>query len=187
MKTIKGRFSLLKTFWQSRIRCCAWIFALPILVWLAWRSFLVLSLLIGYAFTQTEIYLLPQDYIGPVLVIYNQPEGQPVESEGFARVYRIPANGVYMTTAARQQFISGQFFYVDSQGNRTQIYEPYKCSQELTSDMLVVCSMPYLMGHNGQIVPEHRGVVVGRQSEIQELTVDYWELQKVLYSKQSMP
>lgn len=47
--------------------------------------------------TEDEVHLLPDGHIGPVLIIFDQPDGQPKEYEDGARIYKIPPGGVLET------------------------------------------------------------------------------------------
>jgi len=44
-----------------------------------------------------EIYLIPNGYVGRVIVFYNQTKGANAEIENGSRVLRIPKNGVLYT------------------------------------------------------------------------------------------
>ena len=41
--------------------------------------------------------MLPRGFVGPVLIIFNQPDGEPREYKDGKRVYRIPSSGVLRT------------------------------------------------------------------------------------------
>ena len=59
---------------------------------------LILSLmLVGCDTGEQEIIIVPKDYTGYILVIFNQEEGEPVRYEGRKRVYEIPQNGILKT------------------------------------------------------------------------------------------
>jgi len=70
-----------------------------------------------------SICLLPQGYIGPVLIIYGQKDGDPPEIERGLHVYRIPATGVVRTRNEYQRKIEArEYYYVDSAGTRSPIH-----------------------------------------------------------------
>ena len=71
---------------------------------------------------EDTIRLMPEGYQGPVLIIFNQKYGTPKEYEGDKRLYRIPENGILRTQFGPNYGMQKhQFFYVDNEGNRTEI------------------------------------------------------------------
>lgn len=63
---------------------------------------MILSLLISFVLFscdngEQEIIVVPKDYKGYVLIIFNQKDGNPTKYEGKKRVYEIPQNGVLKT------------------------------------------------------------------------------------------
>ena len=45
-----------------------------------------------------EVHLFPSDYAGPVVIVYDQPDGAPPERDADGwRVYRIPPSGILYT------------------------------------------------------------------------------------------
>lgn len=46
---------------------------------------------------EEEIIVIPENYTGYVLIIFNQKDGIPIKYEGEKRVYEIPQNGVLKT------------------------------------------------------------------------------------------
>lgn len=72
--------------------------------------------------TEDTVRLIPKGYKGSVLVIFNQENGEPKEYENGKRVYRIPENGVLKTQFEPNYGVQNhQFFYVNKEGNRTEI------------------------------------------------------------------
>lgn len=83
---------------------------------------------IGYSwtrsFTTPETYLIPATYRGPVVVVFNQPDGQKAEVEQGRRIYRIPPSGVLFTQfAAEQGFIDQQYYFITPAGQRERLGE----------------------------------------------------------------
>lgn len=59
---------------------------------------LILSLvLFGCDSGEQEIIIIPKDYTGYILIIFNQANGSPPEYESKKRIYKIPKNGVLKT------------------------------------------------------------------------------------------
>ena len=71
---------------------------------------------------EDTITLIPEDYVGPVLIIYNQDNGAKKEYEDGKRVYRIPENGILKTQFTENYGVQyNDYFYVDSNGNREKL------------------------------------------------------------------
>lgn len=71
---------------------------------------------------EKEIYLLPENFAGLVMVFFDQSDGQPVEYEKDARVYHIPSSGLVKTQFKKNGGCMNNnrinFFYEDSAGTR---------------------------------------------------------------------
>lgn len=86
--------------------------------------FILLLLTITSCAQEAEdtIRLIPEGYKGAVLIIFNQKDGIPKEYENGKRIYRIPENGVLKTQFEPNYGVQNhQFFYVDKEGDRTEI------------------------------------------------------------------
>ncbi len=78
---------------------------------------------------EDTVRLIPEGYVGPVLIIFNQKDGEPKDYEGGKRIYRIPESGVLKTQFGPNYGVQNhQFFYVDKNGDRTEI--PFVVVQE---------------------------------------------------------
>lgn len=72
--------------------------------------------------TKDNVYLLPEDYIGAVVILFDQPDGASISDEDGVNVYRIPKDGVLKVknpptfTASKELF-----FYERVNGERTKI------------------------------------------------------------------
>ncbi|MDP2174462.1 MAG: hypothetical protein Q8K70_00985 [Bacteroidota bacterium] len=68
---------------------------------------------------EKEIFLIPYDYRGKVIIIYNWQNGAKERYENGSRIYDIPINGVLLTKFKDEYGIVNQTYYlVDSLGNR---------------------------------------------------------------------
>ncbi|MBK8981556.1 MAG: hypothetical protein IPM38_04345 [Ignavibacteria bacterium] len=71
---------------------------------------------------EKETYLIPEGYIGTVLVIFNQSDGEKPEYEDGRRIYRIPPSGVLFTQLKDEQGILNQeYFYISPNGQRLKL------------------------------------------------------------------
>lgn len=84
----------------------------------------LLTLLWKFITQEKAIFLIPEGYQGKVVIYYNQKTGVEPMNEKGRRVYVVPQDGVLLTKA---DFIGGyidyDYYYVDSQGNRTKLEE----------------------------------------------------------------
>ncbi len=68
------------------------------------------------------IYLIPRGFTGVVVIIFDQHDGVPAETEAGKQVYRIPLNGVLRTQMKPTYRMKGrEYFYVDIDGSRSRI------------------------------------------------------------------
>lgn len=74
------------------------------------------------SFKTPERYLIPENYRGPVMVIFNQKDGQKKEYEGRRRLYRIPSTGVLFTQFKDEQgWIDQDYYLVSPNGQRKKL------------------------------------------------------------------
>ncbi len=134
------------------------------------------TLTYDYLTFQPEIYLIPQGYEGPILVIFDQADGQPPKYEGRARVYEIPADGVVRTQLQETRGYHAEFFYVNEKGERTEILDLLgPCTKDLPEDPILVCH-----SWRGWGPFEYRGFVVGRISKRDALSKAFDQLYETL-------
>ena len=136
------------------------LFELPVAV-----VFLILApfILKWTVFREPQVFLISQDYQGPVLVVYDQASGQSPKYEGRARLYVVPPTGVLLTQFSQTRLVyHSTFFYVDGFGNRTVI--PFSsrntCDESLPEDPVTVCPVGF---HAGSTLD---GFLIGRVSDL---------------------
>ncbi|MCP3103694.1 hypothetical protein LZ198_32910 [Myxococcus sp. K15C18031901] len=70
-----------------------------------------------------EVHLLPAGYVGPVVILFDVPEGQPVDARD--RTYRIGPDGLLAVSAPEnpgwQTEKELRFYYVNPDGSRERI------------------------------------------------------------------
>ena len=73
--------------------------------------------------SQNEIHLIPEGYVGPVVIFFNQPDGQPLEDG--KRVYRVGADGIARVAASPNPGLSSseirKYFYVAADDSRREL------------------------------------------------------------------
>ena len=71
-------------------------------------------------------YLIPDGYVGDVIIVYSQTDGIIPEKEGKAYIFRIPEDGILKV---RIPYEKGShkfdFFFVDDNGTRTELEYVY--------------------------------------------------------------
>jgi hypothetical protein len=74
---------------------------------------------------EQEIYLLPEGYIGPVIVVLEQPRGVEKKYDGGTRVYDIPMSGIlysqFTVNSGVLRSDDVHFYYQHVDGTRTEI------------------------------------------------------------------
>lgn len=104
-------------------RAIIWEWQLKLFMKIKYILFLVLII---YSCTKQKsenaIVLIPKGYTGPLLIIFNQTDGEPKEYEADKRLYRIPYNGILRTQFEPNYSLQKQeYYYIDKNGERTVI------------------------------------------------------------------
>ena len=68
-----------------------------------------------------EIHILPKDFTGVVMIIYDQKNGADVSKESGSIIYRIPSNGILKTKAPLVAGLKEIKYYYEVNGNREEI------------------------------------------------------------------
>lgn len=81
----------------------------------------------NYPKAEPETLLIPQNYTGEVIVIFDQKDGTPIEYEKKNRIYHIPESGILFTQFEYSPGVIDQkYYFIDSVGNRQVIeYRPF--------------------------------------------------------------
>jgi hypothetical protein len=80
-----------------------------------------------------EVHILPEDYVGPVVILFDQPLGEEIQrNNDGALVYRIPAGGVLCAknAAPRAGLYSKRFYNEGPTGARQEL--PHRVSDGVT-------------------------------------------------------
>jgi hypothetical protein len=76
------------------------VIALPIVFFLGFSA-IVLLLFALFSPNEPKYFHIPQGFTGPVLIVYDQPDGQAPGHEGAVQIFEIPADGVLLTQSPR--------------------------------------------------------------------------------------
>lgn len=79
---------------------------------------LVLNSCVRHA--EPEVFLIPRNYVGVVVVVFDQRNGAARKYSEGRRVYEVPENGILLTKFPRtiHGLIDQKYYYVDERGSR---------------------------------------------------------------------
>jgi hypothetical protein len=105
--------------------------------------FLVLYGYIEKDSSSFDIFLIPENYKGQVIIEYGVADGAEKEFDGKWRIYRIPDNGHLKTKFTLKgnsiRLSDSKYFYVDTNGNRKEIKHYCKqCKDKDTTSIQVI-------------------------------------------------
>ena len=73
---------------------------------------------------EQEVYLIPDGFEGPVILIVGESEGQPIKYENNKRVFEVPQNGILYTQFDNQKkYVRAEYYYVDRKAKKSQVQE----------------------------------------------------------------
>jgi hypothetical protein len=74
---------------------------------------------------EAEIHLIPDGYVGPVVIAFDRDDGEPQEYENKTRIYGIPSNGVLKTKFPKNDGTDHvwKFYYMKADGTKREL--PY--------------------------------------------------------------
>lgn len=134
-------------------------------------------------YAEPETFLIPENYTGAVVVVFNQKDGVTKEYKEDRRIYRIPKNGVlYTQFSPVDGLLDEKFYYAD---------EKYKKSSELTRidfEKNPKKDANYILDqYDGgfSIFPEG-GIKQGNSSDYPSVNWVYFTIGKVTSSKDSL-
>jgi hypothetical protein len=113
-----------------------------------------------------EVHLIPNGYIGPVVIILSDQAAPPPQMEGKARLFRIPESGIARSRfAVNEGWSRPDYFYVDLHGRRTRIVSGTPCDLDLPGDPVQACRMGHLTYGNPYSDKPYEAYIVGRKAD----------------------
>lgn len=71
---------------------------------------------------RVEVYLIPSGYIGPVVIVYGDPNGMELEDHLGTVVFKINQSGILRVKETfERRWVLAQFYYVEPDGTRQKI------------------------------------------------------------------
>lgn len=121
-----------------------------------------------------SLYLLPNHFVGNVLLVFDQPAGAPPEYRGSARLYRIPANGV-LRTQFKPNYGMHQpdhYYYVTSDGKTIKELPYFNKVQDAPAtyqlaDTICLHALPFKDAKTQKV--NYMSLIVGRMSDSESL------------------
>ncbi|MCG2793536.1 MAG: hypothetical protein L6262_08335 [Weeksellaceae bacterium] len=92
---------------------------IPLIVYFP-ATFLFLSL---YNYTNPKEFLIPENYAGPLRIIYEEDCGQKLIKENGSEIFKFPKNGIIILSSEFDGGINHKYFFIDKAGNKKQIPE----------------------------------------------------------------
>ena len=95
---------------------------------------------------EQSVYLIPNHFVGNILIAYDQPDGAPAEYEQGVRIYRIPATGFLKTRFGleRRWHIPDEYYYVDARGFRLKSLPYFSTAHKAATALLPSDPLCYL-------------------------------------------
>lgn len=57
----------------------------------------------GCSQIKKEVFILPRNFTGYIMILYNQSSGMPIKIEDGKRIYQIPENGILITKSSNDE------------------------------------------------------------------------------------
>ena len=88
---------------------------------------------------EDSVYLIPKNYEGNLIIVFNQDNGVDTIYEQQARLYSFDTTGVLMTRFSPNYGIQqNHYYFVDSLGNRTGINYALPSQLKGTDDFVII-------------------------------------------------
>ena len=115
-----------------------------------------------------QLFVLPADFQGPVMVIYDQPTGVRPKAVNGMIVYDVPTDGVVRTVLPEEVLAGSQVRFVYK--SRSALLQYHTCTQMrlegLASDAAAVCWLAIQVGSN--TMPDHAVYIITDWTRIPE-------------------
>ena len=107
-----------------------------------------------------QLFMLPPDFQGPVMVIYDQPDGVRPKAVNGQIVYDVPRDGIVRTALPEEVLAGSQVRFVYK--SRPALLQYHTCTQMrlegLATDAAAVCWLAIQVGGNG--TPDHAVYII---------------------------
>lgn len=149
-----------------------WVLAVP-----AGAAGLAFLILFGSMFgsiyiwdrAEPEVHLLPHGYEGPVLIVFDQPDGEPATYRNQTRVYEIPSDGVLKSQfGPNDGWRKREYWYVSPDGEHSPIVSGLPCDHSLPPQTIQACLMGR-MWMSDRSGPEYSAYTLGPTASQREL------------------
>jgi hypothetical protein len=141
--------------------------------------------------SENAIYIIPENFTGSVIIVFEQSNGINLETQNGANVYRVPSNGIIkVSSKAIYNSVQETYFYEDSSGVRKEIDYLYPTSEKWalskekkTFDQIREDDLnTYVMGSEMGTFNDNNGVIHFRNFKVGKAS-DSSKLNQEAYSK----
>ena len=124
---------------------------------------LILHLVACRRTAEPEIFMIPENYKGVIVVVFNQASGEEIFYDGGRRVYSIPKNGILRTKFKKTIHgkINQQYFYVDQNGNKTTKIESFNEDNFLSGKTYILFGSYGEVRENGERLLQYALIAIG--------------------------
>jgi hypothetical protein len=132
---------------------------------------LILCILLIFSCTkkgEDAIYILPEDYTGAVIILYNQQNGAEKEYDNNKRVYKIPENGILKTQfdVDYGRTLLPEFYYSNDKGQIPLVLESKDYKEDKINISMMSTGKSY-KSVDGTSPVEFSTFFVGTKSQIE--------------------
>jgi hypothetical protein len=107
-----------------------------------------------------QLFVLPTDFQGPVMVIYDQPDGVRPKAVNGMIIYDVPSNGIVRTVLPEEVLAGSQVRFVYK--SHSALLQYHTCTQMrlegLASDGAAVCWLAIQVGNSA--MPDHAVYII---------------------------
>ncbi len=157
---------------------------------------IILFFIIGWIFlsscdkkAEPETHLLPDGFVGRVIIFFDRSDGKAKEYDNDKRIYRIPKNGILKTNFSSNdgflKYSERNFFYIDNAGKIKPISTSWTKNGEVIIHPSIVQVFGFKVGRSNDTLAFEEYIVdsYSRAGEYKDL----YNLDQYLDSKVPLP
>lgn len=144
-------------------------------------NMILLTLLTGCKkYSESETFLIPDNYTGTIVIIYNQDTGNKKDYQDDRRLYRVPSDGILYTQFEKPKEILSQEFYYKN--NRSKEIKRIVLESNLNNSEVYILDM-----YDGEssVLPKD-GVKYGNISDYPTIKWSYFTIGKPSIDRDSL-
>jgi len=75
----------------------------------------------AYNYTNPKEFLIPENYSGPLRIVYEEKCGKELKKENGKEIFKFPENGILILSSKFDGKINHKYYFVDKKGNKKEI------------------------------------------------------------------